>query len=91
MPAKSTRQGIAPLSAKGHKREACGEKGGADIRREIEFKTGDGVMLRGWHYLPDERNGRVPAVIMAHAARAAMREQLENCPEVGGRFGGRPR
>ncbi len=34
------------------------------MRRDIEFKA-DGVMLRGWHYVP-EGAGPFPTVVMAH-------------------------
>ena len=30
------------------------------MREDIEFKTEDGVTLRGWHYLPDGAAGRIP-------------------------------
>lgn len=36
------------------------------MRRDVEFKDGNGVTLRGWHYLPDTRKGPVPTVVMAH-------------------------
>ena len=26
------------------------------MRKDIEFKTEDGVILRGWHYLPDNKS-----------------------------------
>jgi uncharacterized protein len=29
----------------------------AVMRKDIEFKIEDGVTLRGWHYLPDSRQG----------------------------------
>ena len=35
------------------------------MRRDIEFRTEDGVVLRGWHYV-QERAGRTPTVVMAH-------------------------
>jgi hypothetical protein len=31
-----------------------------NMRKEIEFNAEDGVTLRGWHYLPDNRPGKVP-------------------------------
>jgi uncharacterized protein len=40
------------------------------MRRDTAFKTEDGVMLRGWLYLPDRASGRVPAVLMAHGFSA---------------------
>ena len=52
------------------------------MRREIEFKTGDGVTLRGWHYLPDKRNGRAPAVVMAHGFSAVKEMYLDKLAEV---------
>jgi len=27
------------------------------MRKDIEFKAEDGTLLRGWHYLPDQRTG----------------------------------
>ena len=29
------------------------------MRKDIEFKTEDGIKLRGWHYLPEKRTGKV--------------------------------
>jgi len=29
------------------------------LRKDIEFKTEDGIKLRGWHYLPEKRTGKV--------------------------------
>ena len=40
------------------------------MRKDIEFKTEDGVTLRGWHYLPDGRRGKVPTIVMAHGFSA---------------------
>ena len=39
------------------------------MRKDIEFKSADGVTLRGWHYLPETRSGKVPTIIMAHGLR----------------------
>ena len=39
------------------------------MRRDIEFRTEDGVILRGWHYLP-ESAGATPTVVMAHGYSA---------------------
>jgi dipeptidyl aminopeptidase/acylaminoacyl peptidase len=36
------------------------------MRKDIEFKTNDGVTLRGWYYLPEGVEGRIPAIVMAH-------------------------
>ena len=29
------------------------------MRKDIEFKTQDGVTLAAWHYLPDQNSGKV--------------------------------
>jgi len=36
------------------------------MRKDIKL---DGVTLRGWHYLPDGRQGRLPTIVMAHGFR----------------------
>ena len=28
------------------------------MRKDIEFKAEEGTLLRGWHYLPDQRTAR---------------------------------
>jgi fermentation-respiration switch protein FrsA (DUF1100 family) len=40
------------------------------MRKDVEFKTEDGVTLRGWLYLPDRASGRVPTIVMAHGFSA---------------------
>src|SRR4051812_46809203 len=45
-------------------------QGGISVRRDIEFKTEDGLTLRGWHYVPDGSSGRVPTIVMAHGFSA---------------------
>jgi uncharacterized protein len=52
------------------------------MRKDIEFKTEDGVMLRGWLYLPDHPAGRVPAVVMAHGFSAMKENYLDKYAEV---------
>jgi uncharacterized protein len=47
------------------------------MRRDIEFKTEDGVTLRGWLYLPERAGGRVPAVVMAHGFSAVKEMYLD--------------
>jgi hypothetical protein len=32
------------------------------MRKDIAFNCEDGTTLRGWHYLPDRRSGRVPTI-----------------------------
>ncbi len=39
----------------------------ATMRKDVEFKTEDGVTLRGWLYLPDQARGRVPTIVMAQS------------------------
>lgn len=52
------------------------------MRRDIEFKTEDGVAMRGWHYLPDGSQGRVPTIIMAHGFSAVKEMYLDRFAEV---------
>ena len=35
------------------------------MRKDVEFIADDGVVLRGWHYLPDH-NGPLPMIVFAH-------------------------
>ena len=44
------------------------------MRKDIEFKTEDGLTLRGWHYVPDGSSGRVPTIVMAHGFSAVKRD-----------------
>lgn len=61
----------------------CGPaKGGyGAMRRDIAFKTEDGVTLRGWHYVPAGR-GRVPTIVMAHGYSAVKEMYLDRFAEV---------
>ena len=52
------------------------------MRRDIEFNTEDGVTLRGWHYLPDNLEGKVPTIIMAHGFSAVKEMYLDRFAEV---------
>ncbi|TPQ50643.1 acetylxylan esterase [Prosthecomicrobium hirschii] len=52
------------------------------MRRDISFKTEDGVTLRGWHYLPDGRTGRVPTIVMAHGFSAVKEMYLDRFAEA---------
>jgi len=52
------------------------------MRKDIEFKTEDGVTLRGWHYLPDRRSGRVATVVMAHGFSAVKEMYLDRFAET---------
>jgi fermentation-respiration switch protein FrsA (DUF1100 family) len=52
------------------------------MRHDIEFKTDDGVTLRGWHYLPDTGAGPFPTVVMAHGYSAVKEMYLDSFAEV---------
>jgi len=47
------------------------------MRTDIEFKTEDGTVLRGWHYLPDNTTGKVPTIVMAHGFSAVKEMYLD--------------
>jgi len=51
------------------------------MRRDFEFRTEDGVILRGWHYLP-ERTGAAPTVVIAHGYSAVKEMYLDRFAEV---------
>ena len=52
------------------------------MRKDIEFKTEDGVTLRGWRYLPDGRRGKVPTIVMAHGFSAVKEMYLDRFAEA---------
>jgi len=52
------------------------------MRRDISFKTEDGVTLRGWLYLPDRTATPVPTVVMAHGFSAVKEMYLDRFAEV---------
>jgi uncharacterized protein len=52
------------------------------MRKDIEFKTEDGVTLRGWLYLPDQAHDRVPTIVMAHGFSALKENYLDKYAEV---------
>ena len=52
------------------------------MRKDIQFKTEDGVTLRGWHYLPDGRRGKVPTIVMAHGFSAVKEMYLDRFAEA---------
>ena len=35
-------------------------------RKNVDFKTIDGVTLRGWFYTPESISGKLPCLVMAH-------------------------
>lgn len=51
------------------------------MRKDIEFKSEDGIILRGWHYLPDSRLGKVPTIVMAHGYSAVKEMYLDDFAE----------
>lgn len=52
------------------------------MRRDIEFKTEDGVMLRGWLYRPDGAGDKTPAIVMAHGFSAVKEMYLDRFAEA---------
>lgn len=54
----------------------------AIMRTDVEFKTEDGVALRGWLYVPDRAPGPVPAVVMAHGFSAVKEMYLDRYAEA---------
>ena len=52
------------------------------MRRDIALQTEDGTTLRGWHYVPDRRSGRVPTVVMAHGFSAVKEMYLDRFAET---------
>ena len=52
------------------------------MRRDIEFKTEDGVTLRGWHYRAQRVDGAAPTVVMAHGFSATKEIYLDRFAEV---------
>ncbi|MGI9334151.1 MAG: alpha/beta hydrolase [Gammaproteobacteria bacterium] len=52
------------------------------MRKDIEFQTEDSVTLRGWHYLPDDRSGAVPTIVMAHGFSALKENYLDKYAEL---------
>ncbi|NPT53070.1 alpha/beta hydrolase [Paraburkholderia elongata] len=52
------------------------------MRNDIQFKTEDGVTLRGWHYLPEGVTGKVPTIVMAHGFSAVKEMYLDRFAEA---------
>ena len=52
------------------------------MRQDIEFKTEDGITLRGWHHLPENSTGRVPTIVMAHGFSAVKEMYLDRFAEA---------
>src|SRR5512142_2584129 len=51
------------------------------MRKDIEFRTEDGVTLCGWHFVPDGRQGKVPTIVMAHGFSAVKEMYLDRFAE----------
>ena len=51
------------------------------MRRDVEFDA-EGVMLRGWHYVPDGAGGPVPTIVMAHGFSAVKEMYLDRFAEA---------
>jgi hypothetical protein len=52
------------------------------MRQDIEFRTEDGVTLRGWLYRPEGVEGDRPLVVMAHGFSATKEMYLDDFAEV---------
>ena len=52
------------------------------MRTDVEFRTEDGVMLRGWHYRPDGGRGPWPTIVMAHGYSAVKEMYLDRFAEA---------
>ena len=52
------------------------------MRKDIEFRTEDGITLRGWHHLLESRTGRVPTIVMAHGFSAVKEMYLDRFAEA---------
>ena len=50
------------------------------MRKDVEFKTQDGVRLAAWH-LPDQNSGKVPTIVMAHGFSAVKEMYLDRFAE----------
>ncbi|CAK4034471.1 related to hydrolases of the alpha beta superfamily, partial [Lecanosticta acicola] len=46
-------------------------------RRDIEFETSDGVILRGWFYRSPDKKGKLPCLVMAHGFSALKEMDLD--------------
>jgi uncharacterized protein len=51
------------------------------MRKDIEFRTQDGVTLRGWHYRPDGGVGPYATIVMAHGYSAVKEMYLDRFAE----------
>jgi fermentation-respiration switch protein FrsA (DUF1100 family) len=51
------------------------------MREDIEFRTEDGLTLRGWRYAPDGVDGPAPLVVMSHGYSAVKEMYLDDFAE----------
>ena len=51
-------------------------------RRDIEFRTTDGLTLRGWHYLPGAATAPVPTIVMCHGFGGVKEMYLDDFAEA---------
>lgn len=52
------------------------------MREDIEFRTSEGVTLRGWFLRPDDAAGEVPCVVLQHGFAAVKEMHLDEYAEV---------
>jgi fermentation-respiration switch protein FrsA (DUF1100 family) len=52
------------------------------MRRDIAFKTSDGLTLRGWFYAAEGANGTAPTIVMCHGYSAVKENYLDTFAEV---------
>ena len=52
------------------------------MRTDVEFRTEDALMLRGWHYRPDRGGGPWPTIVMAHGFSAVKEMYLDRFAEA---------
>jgi hypothetical protein len=53
----------------------------AIMKKDIEFNA-EGIILRGWFYLPNHVAGKVPTIVMAHGFSAVKEMYLDKFAEV---------
>ncbi len=51
------------------------------MRKDIEFKTDDGTILRGWHFVPGSGAAKYPTIVMAHGYSAVKEMYLDKFAE----------
>jgi fermentation-respiration switch protein FrsA (DUF1100 family) len=52
------------------------------MRKDIKFKTEDGLTLRGWLYVPDGANKPAPTIVMAHGFTCLKEMFLDKYAEI---------